>query len=199
MICCWCAGPPMSAARKPRAGSACCCTARGAIAVSRAPAVCSHGNPRAVHPSARNLGDDLIRAIADQGGVIGAVGFPAFVSASPRPTIDQFIDRIAYLGDLVGVRHVALGLDDFAGQDGIAPPEVAAGLYRSFVSSGDRGPATYPPPPWRYPEGIEMPERMRALAPAVARRGSAADEVRAIMGGNWLRVIDAVLTDDAAP
>jgi membrane dipeptidase len=174
-------------------------TTREAIAVSRAPVVCSHGNPRAVHPSARNLGDDLIRAIADQGGLIGAVGFPAFVSASPRPTIDQFIDHIAYLSDLVGVRHVALGLDYFAGQDGIAPPEVAAALYRSFVASGDWDPATYPPPPWCYPEGIATPEHLRALAPALARRGFAPDEVRAIMGGNWLRVIDAVLMDDAAP
>lgn len=174
-------------------------TAREAIAVSRTPVVCSHGNPRAVQPSARNLGDALIRAIAANDGLIGAVGSPGFVAASPRPTIDQFIDHIAYLSDLVGVRHVALGLDDFAGQDGIAPPEVAAALYRSFVSSGDRDPAAYPPPPWRYPAGIETPERLRALAPALARRGFAPDEVRAIMGGNWLRLIDTVPRDDPAP
>lgn len=174
-------------------------TTRDAIAASRTPVVCSHGNPRAVHPSARNLTDDLIRAIAGSGGLIGAVGFPAFVSASPRPSIDAFIDHIAHVADLVGVRHVALGLDYFAGQDGIAAPEEAARLYRSFVSSGDWDEATYPPPPWRYPEGIETPERLRALAPALARRGFAPDEVRAIMGGNWLRVIDAVLMDDTAP
>jgi membrane dipeptidase len=172
-------------------------TTRDAIAHSRTPVVCSHGNPRAVHPSARNLTDDLIRAIAGNGGLVGAVGFPGFVSTSQRPSLDQFIDHIAYLADLVGVRHVALGLDYFAGQDGIAAPDEAARLYRSFVSSGDWDQATYPPPPWRYPEGIETPERLRALAPALARRGFAPDEVRAIMGGNWLRLIDTVLTDDA--
>ena len=90
--------------------------------------MCSHGKPRGVHPSARNLGDDLIRAIAGDGGVTGAVGFPAFVSVSPRPTIDQFIDHIVHLGGLVGVRLVALGLDYFAGQNGIASPKVAAAL-----------------------------------------------------------------------
>jgi membrane dipeptidase len=94
---------------------------------------------------------------------------------------------------------VALGLDYFGGQDGIAPPEEAARLYRSFLSSGDWDAATYPPPPWRYPEGIKTPERLRALGPALARRGSAPDEVRAIMGGNWLRLFDTVLTDDATP
>jgi membrane dipeptidase len=174
-------------------------TTLDAMAASRAPVVCSHGNPRAVHPSARTLGDDLIRAIAGHDGLIGAVGFPGFVSPSPRPTIDQFIDHIAYLCDLVGVRHVALGLDYFAGQDGIATPDEAQRLYRSFVASGDWDPATYPPPPWCYPAGIETPERLRALAPALERRGFVPDEVRAIMGGNWLRVIDAVLTDDDAP
>ncbi|WP_439579793.1 membrane dipeptidase [Elioraea sp.] len=173
-------------------------TARDAMAVSRGPVVCSHANPRAVHPSPRNIGDELIRAIADSGGLIGMVGFPAFVSASPRPGIDAFIDHVAHVADLVGVRHVALGLDYFAGQDGIAAPEEAERLYRSLVSSGDWDAATYPPPPWRYPEGIETPERLRALGPALARRGFAPDEVGAIMGGNWLRVIDAVLSDDAA-
>ena len=82
-------------------------TTHDAIERSRTPVVCSHGNPRAVHPSARNLTDELIRAIAGNGGLIGAVGFPGFVSASPRPSIDQFIDHIAYLADFVGVQHVA--------------------------------------------------------------------------------------------
>lgn len=68
----------------------------------------SHANPKAVQDSPRNISNEQIRSAAATGGLVGAVAFPPFVSASPRPTLDEFIDHTV---KLVGDDHVGLGLD----------------------------------------------------------------------------------------
>src|SRR5581483_7048108 len=116
-----------------------------AIEASTAPVVASHSNAFNVHPSRRNLSDEVIRGIAASGGVIGAVGFPSFVSAAKEPTLDEYIDHMAYVGELVGVEHVGIGLDYWSGTDVD---------YRELIESGTWNAENYPPPPWRYPAGL---------------------------------------------
>lgn len=167
-------------------------TSLDTVEVSTAPVVISHGNPRALHESRRNLPDDLIRAVARSGGVIGAVGFPGFVSPEPRPTLDRFIDHIAYMADLVGIDHVGLGIDYYLGQSGVAPDDAARRQYDAWVASGKWRPGTYPPPPHHYPAGIETPRSLPNLTARLRERGFADADVLKILGGNWLRVWRAV-------
>jgi len=167
-------------------------TALDAVEFSSAPVVISHANPRAVHDNPRNIPDDLIKAIAGTGGTIGVVGFPAFVSTDKRPTMDQFIDHIAYLGDLVGIDHVTLGIDYFQGQYPYIPDDHAMQLYQFLLASGDWSEASYPPPPYYYPEGIETPKTLTALTAALLKRGFTAEEIKKIYGENWLRIYETV-------
>lgn len=167
-------------------------TSLDTVEVSTAPVVISHGNPRALHESRRNLPDDLIRAVARSGGVIGAVGFPGFVSPEPRPTLDRFIDHIAYMADLVGIDHVGLDIDYYLGQSGVAPDDAARRQYDAWVASGKWRPGTYPPPPHHYPAGIETPRSLPNLTARLRERGFADADVLKILGGNWLRVWRAV-------
>ena len=74
-----------------------------AVAASAAPFIASHSNAAAVHSSRRNLQDDLIRAIADSGGVIGVNGYPAFVADTATPALDQYIDHLAYIAGWSGL------------------------------------------------------------------------------------------------
>src|SRR5690606_35311404 len=46
-------------------------TALEALKLATQPAIASHANPRTLYENARNLTDDVIRAIADTGGVVG--------------------------------------------------------------------------------------------------------------------------------
>jgi membrane dipeptidase len=167
-------------------------TSFDALEISERPVICSHGNPRAVRDSYRNLPDDLMKAIAAQGGVIGMVGFPAFVSEGPRPTLDQFIDHIAYTVDLVGIDHVGLGIDYYNGQHMVMPDEQAKAYYQSLIDSGKWRPGTYPPPPHHYPEGIETPRTLPNLTKRLLERGFSATDTKKILGENWLRVYEAV-------
>ena len=120
------------------------------------------------------------------------MGFPAFVAASPRPSLDDFIRHIDHIVDLVGIDHVGLGIDYFTGQHPIAPADAAAAMYRRLVEQGRWSVKAYPPPPYHFPAGIETPEGLPNLTRRLLERGYGVADTRKIMGGNWMRVFREV-------
>jgi membrane dipeptidase len=82
---------------------------------STKPVACSHSNAKAIHEHRRNLTDAQIKAIADQGGVIGVCFAPAFL-APENPGIEDVIRHIDHMCELAGPDVVGLGSD----YDGIA-------------------------------------------------------------------------------
>jgi membrane dipeptidase len=155
-------------------------TSLEAIDLASGPVVATHANVRAVCDSARNLSDGQIRAVAASGGVIGLCAFPAFVSTSSIPTLEQMIDHADYISTLVGPEHVGLGLD-FAIEDDDDYD------YYGY------DPRYYPRPPWTWPTGLggffrDAPN----ITAALKRRGYTDDEVRGILGENFLRVFAQV-------
>lgn len=167
-------------------------TAFDAIEFSSTPVIISHANSRNKFDSNRNVPDDLIKAIAQKGGFIGAVMYPPFIRKEPRPTLDDYIDHIKYLVDLVGPDHAAIGSDYFGGQWGVISDEEAQALYERNIAVGAWDKATYPPPPWVYPEGIETPKTLYNLTAGLLRRGFSKDDIRKIWGENWMRVMKQV-------
>jgi len=167
-------------------------TTMEAIELSTAPVVFSHSNVKALKSSPRNITDDQIQAAAATGGLVGVVGFPAFVSDSPRPTLDEYINHIDYIVNLVGVDHVGLGLDYFHGQSGVSSDEAAKESYAGLIESGRWRAEAYPPPPYWYPEGIETPRTFQKLTERLVERGYTEDETKKIVGGNWVRVFTEV-------
>lgn len=169
-------------------------TSMDAVERSTAPVVLSHSNPATVHATPRNVANELIDAIAQTGGVIGVVGFPAMVSAGTMPTLDDLIGHVDAIVQRVGVDHVGLGLDYYIGQAGVASDEAALRTFEQMTRSGAWGPA-YPPPPHRYPTGIETPRTLPNLTRRLLQRGYREPDVRKILGGNWLRLMRSVWGD----
>jgi membrane dipeptidase len=167
-------------------------TTMEAMEASDKPMVFSHGNSRSVYESKRNLRDDQVIKVAKMGGTVGLNGFPAFLSANPRPKIDIFLDHLDYYVRLVGIDHVALGLDYYGAQAGIMPNDAAMKLYKMRLATGQWTSDTYPPPPYYYPEEIQLPEKFPNIVPALRCRGYADTDIRKILGENYLRVLKAV-------
>ncbi len=69
-------------------------TFRDAVKVSKKPLIASHSNAAELCPSARNLSDEQIRAIAGSGGMIGINFFPGFLDAE---YYNSMIDRCGEL------------------------------------------------------------------------------------------------------
>jgi len=167
-------------------------TTLDAMQVSEAPVVFSHGNARSVCDNPRNLTDEQIKALAASRGVIGLNGFPAFVSKSARPTLDDMLKHLDYIADLVGIDHVGIGMDFFAGQAGIASQQGAEQMYRSALARGAWKKSAYPPPPYHYPEGMEDPRSFANLTETLLRRGYSVEQTRKVLGANFMRVYSEI-------
>ncbi len=156
-------------------------TAMDAIAASASPVVISHGNARAICNNRRNYEDDLIRAVAQNGGVVGFNGFPGFVSNRPKPTMNDLQDHVDHLASIAGPENVCVGIDYFEYQAGVADDETAGQIYNFLLESGAWTREEYPPPPWYYPEGIEMPEKMENLTLVFTDGDNSEDEIKGIL------------------
>jgi membrane dipeptidase len=138
------------------------------------PVVASHSNARAVCESPRNLTDDVIRAVASSGGVIGLNAFRAFVSGRPDPTIDDLVRHARYIADLTGPEHVGLGWDFAAETE----------EEYEFYGYDER---YYPRPPWTWPDGLAWLEDTPNIFPALRAAGFSEPEIDGIRGGNFVR------------
>ncbi|MEM9617426.1 MAG: dipeptidase [Pseudomonadota bacterium] len=81
---------------------------RDVLALTDKPVIVSHTGLNGHCDSPRNISDDLMKAIADHGGLVG-VGY--WDAAICDPAIENVADAILYAIDLLGVEHVALGSD----------------------------------------------------------------------------------------
>jgi membrane dipeptidase len=163
-------------------------TSLDAIEVSTAPVILSHANSRVVRNVPRNVPDELYKAIAASGGVIGAVGFPNFVAVQAKPTLNQFIDHIEHIATLVGIDHVGLGIDYYLGQHPFSPEDAAKALFRERVKMGVWSADSYPEPPYFYPEGIETPDKLGSISAGMLARGFTEQDIKKVLGENWMRV-----------
>lgn len=158
-------------------------TSFDALRIAEGPVVCSHTNPRALRDNPRAMTDDLFRAIAGTGGVIGITAFNFFLVETGRATVDDYLDHVDYAARLVGVDHVGLGLDQIVGR----------------VVSGPVDPRKFPPeayPPryedWIYPEELTDFTGVPLITAGLLERGYGRDQVEKIMGLNWLRVWEEI-------
>lgn len=152
--------------------------------VAEGPIVNTHTNVRALRDNPRNMTDDLMRGIADTGGVIGVSAYNFFFVKKGRATLDLFLDHIDHMVDVVGIDHVGLGLDQLVGS-----------TYSGPVPDSIRWPPeAYPPSydDWIYVEGLEDHSGIPLIAAGLKERGYDDDGVKKIMGENWLRVWEEV-------
>jgi membrane dipeptidase len=154
-------------------------TSMDIFAASTAPVVLSHSATRAVHDHERNVWDDQIQACAATGGVIGINGVGIFLGDNDTST-EALVRHIDHAVELVGWEHVGLGLDFcFEAED----------LNTELTENPDLFPPSYEN--WDRIDFVE-PERLPAIATALAQRSYPPEAVRGILGENFLRVAQNV-------
>ena len=161
-------------------------TTLDAIDCSHEPVVVSHGNVRALCDTPRNYGDEVLRALAEGGGVIGITAYGPLCETKPgvRPALGDMVDHIAYVADLVGVDHVGIGSDFFESESAVRfhaffrvrYPEVFGDYRLDNV----------------YFDDFRRVDHFPRLTAALLERGFDAQETTKILGGNFLRVFDRV-------
>lgn len=155
---------------------------------SRRPVVITHAGARSVWDSARMKPDDVLRAVAATGGVVGIEAAPNSTRVSGRAEhdLDAVMRHVEFCAELLGVDHVALGPDTFFGDH--------IGMYAATGSSPMPPPPGEPPATSRYVAGVENPgEAHRHAAGWLVAHGWTDPDIRAVLGGNVVRVVEEVL------
>ena len=161
------------------------------VAASKSPVILSHSNSRNYRPSPRNTPDELIKAVAKSGGLVGAVMYPPFVAEIPFPTMDDYVGNIDYLVQLVGIDHVGIS-SDYTYQISMSEAEQKAG-WKMMIDSGAWSKEAYPYDVLAYPQGLETPKTFFNLTDALLGRGYKKEDIAKLWGGNMLRVMRAVI------
>lgn len=81
------------------------------IKISKSPIIASHSGVYSLRNHPRNLKDDQLKSLGKNGGVIGIVFCPAFLTDSKKAYIKDYVDHIDYAVNLIGMDHVGIGSD----------------------------------------------------------------------------------------
>ena len=159
-----------------------------ACKVSTKPVFLTHGGAKAIWPIKRMKSDDVLKAVADTGGVIGMSAAPhtTLSKAHPQHSIDSVMDHLMYCIDLVGIEHVAFGPDTLYG-DHVGLHTVFSHLLSTAFSEAPKFERV------KYVDGLENPtENFWNIAGWLVKNGFSDKDIAAILGGNILRALEGI-------
>ena len=177
------------------------------IAVTKAPVIASHSSARALTNAPRNMTDDMLRAVAENGGVVDVNFYSAFVGenyrkaneAQAKERDNARADHVKKLG-AEGKTPTYIDLDRLDREwtakiprpplssliDHIDHIAKVAGVDHVGLGSDFDGVSG------ATPQGIDSAADLPKITQALLDRGYSASDIRKILGGNVLRVFTEV-------
>ncbi len=174
-------------------------TGRDVLKTSKKPVIISHGAARAIVSNARCAPDEIIRGVADSGGVMGIFAMSFWLTSDPVPTIESYIRQIRHVINVGGIDSV-----------GIANDFPLSGEASVIEAKGDNAVAVKNYWPWwdsiaklgilgfdKRPGHVAIPElnniaRIQTIHDALASAKFKSAEIEKIMGANWIRVLNSI-------
>ena len=166
-------------------------TAYEAVTASRKPIIMSHCGAKGVWNIRRMATDELIKAVADGGGVVGIEAAPHTTMSKTNMThdIDSVMEHFQYVVDLVGIDHVGFGVDTLYGDHVGVHHAFAASL--SIAASSKAGVPEYQEVP--YVKYLENPTEASWNIPRwLIKHGYSDEDIAKVIGGNAIRVLSEV-------
>jgi membrane dipeptidase len=160
-------------------------TTLDAVDLSAQPIAITHSNCRALNDHPRLKTDEAIRKVAAKGGVMGVTGVRMFVRNQEPTTVEHMVDHIDHVVKLVGVDHVGVGTDsDLNGYEDM-PADQLKQLRAAYKAS------------YAFRERIDTddfdhPQKIFDLTEALIRRGYSDENITAVLGGNFRRLLGAI-------
>src|SRR6201987_5848403 len=178
-----------------------------AIATTKAPVIASHSSARALSNHPRNMTDDMLRAVAKNGGVVDVNFYSGFLDENYRKAsegirkeaseaVTAYVQKQKSEGKAVPYTEIDRIQREWAAKiprppfsvliDNIDHIAKVAGVDHVGLGSDFDGVAG------ATPEGMELAADLPKITQALVDRGYTADDIHKILGGNLLRVVRTV-------
>ncbi|MEO9515912.1 MAG: membrane dipeptidase [Paracoccaceae bacterium] len=153
--------------------------------ISERPIAITHANPHDWAPALRNKKDDVIRAVTENGGMLGFSVYPHHLKGKSDCTLDSFCQMIADTADKYGAKHLGIGTDLCQDQPDSVVEWMRVGRWSKDIDYGE-GSATapgFPPMPSWFNDNRDF----GTIETGLHATGLNDSEVAGIMGDNWHR------------
>lgn len=164
-------------------------TSLDVIEASEKPVFITHAGARALWNTSRLKPDEVLKACAEKGGVIGIEAAPhtTLTKRHPEHSIESFMEHFEYVANLVGLDHVGFGPDTLFGDH--------VGLHHAFAEALSIG-ETHKGEEFEeveYVKGLENPaECFPNIIRWLVKHGYKQEDIAKVVGLNALRVLKEV-------
>ena len=162
-------------------------TSLDTIEASEKPIFITHAGARGLWNTKRMKPDEVLKAMAAKGGVIGIEAAPhtTLTKKNPKHSIESFMEHFEYCADLVGIDHVAFGPDTLFGDH--------VGLHHYFAKQlsikSAHGAQAFEEV--EYVDGIENPaEAFPNIVRWLVKHDYSDGDIGKAIGGNVMRVLE---------
>lgn len=166
-------------------------TALDVLKVSTRAPLITHAGCNAIHKHPRNKDDDLLRAIAEKGGVVGIYDLP-YLTASPRqPTLDDYMAHMTHALKVCGEDHVGIGSDSSLSPWDTSPKgeEEFRKITEYRKKTGVAAPEEDRP---MYVIGLNTNRRTEVIADALLKRGYPPRVAEKVLGRNFIDALGRI-------
>ncbi|MEP3785223.1 membrane dipeptidase [Ascidiaceihabitans sp.] len=153
--------------------------------ISERPIAITHANPYEWCPALRNKKDDVIRAVTQNGGMLGFSVYPHHLKDKSDCTLENFCGMIARTAEKFGPDRLGIGTDLCQDHPDSVVEWMRVGRWSKQIDYGEGSAAApgFPPMPYWFEDNRDFDNIENGLRAA----GFSPDEAAGIMGGNWHR------------
>jgi membrane dipeptidase len=154
-----------------------------AIKISSKPIAITHANPSFWFEAKRNKSNEVLKALAESGGMIGLSLYPHHLKDKSNCTLESFCEMTAKTAELIGVRHIGIGSDLCIGHPDSVVEWMRNGKWtkNKDYGEGSSSDANFP----KQPSWFKDARGFKNLEQGLKKVGFQDAEVNGILGNNW--------------
>ena len=154
-----------------------------AIKISSKPIAITHANPSFWFAAKRNKSNEVLKILADSGGMLGLSLYPHHLKGGTNCTLESFCEMTAKTAEIMGVKNIGIGTDLCLNQPDSVVEWMRNGTWTKAKNYGEgsKGKPGFP----NQPDWFLDARGFKNLEIGLKKVGFNKDEVNGILGNNW--------------
>ncbi len=154
-----------------------------AIEISKKPIAITHANPTFWHAAKRNKSNDLLKTLAESGGMLGLSLYPHHLKNNSDCTLESFCEMTARTAEIMNIKNIGIGSDLCLKQPNSVVEWMRNGTWskNKNYGEGSKNKSGFP----NQPDWFEDARGFKNLEIGLRKVGFSEDETNGILGNNW--------------